>query len=200
MGSIFDNGDLEFLGDLLKRIHVGALAIQMNGQDGRQILWAVRAKTLADEVGVEVECAGIDVHENGRGPGAHDRASRGEEAERGGDNRIARLDSGGHQREPESFGSGGAAGGCSGSGERGDFALEGLDFRTENESLGVADASDRGQNLVAKAIVLAAQIEERDGVKRAGSWCRCGFHAVDSSRGLERTGRRPFWKLRGLGP
>ena len=45
---------------------------------------------------------------------------------------------------------------------RGQLALERLDLRAHDESLAVADAGDRGEDLVAKRPVLRVEVEERD--------------------------------------
>src|SRR5208337_4515515 len=89
-----------------------------------------------------------------------------EEAERGGNDGVSGLYPGGDESQPESFGSRRATDRASGSRKRGNFVLQRLDLRAEDEALRIADTGDGGQDLLANGLVLAAQVEKRNG--RAG--------------------------------
>ena len=142
----------------------------MNGKDRAQILWPVGAKAFANLRGVEIESPGIDIHQNRLSAGAHNGARRGKEAERGRDDRIARLDAGRYQRQPESFCSRGTTNRCSRSCERADLAFQRLHLGAKNEALRIANPGDGGQNLFANTSVLAPQVKARD---RIGRCCSC---------------------------
>ena len=80
------------------------------------------------------------------------------------------LNAGGDQGQPEGLGAGGAANGERGSGEGGNLTLHGLDLGAENETLRIAHASDGGEHFFADAVVLAAQVQQRNEFERGGAW------------------------------
>ena len=70
------------LASLPKRIHVGALAVQMNWHDGANCFRLRRASTAFSTVtGSRFRVAGSTSASSGVGPATHDRTDRGEEAE-----------------------------------------------------------------------------------------------------------------------
>ncbi len=171
LGGVFHNGDSEFLSIFMNYavecVHVGALAVEVDGKNGAKIFRSFCAELAilqlgTDERRIEIQGAGIDVHEDRRCARPHNCAGRGKEAECGGDDRVPGLYTGGDQRQPERLRSRRTTHGAGCSRQRGNLALQRFDLRTEDEALRVADASDGGQHLGAKAIVLAAQVQERN--------------------------------------
>jgi hypothetical protein len=122
-----------------------------------------------NERGIQIQRARIDVHENGRCAGPHNCAGRGKEAEGCGNDRVSRLDARSDERQPKGLRSGRATDGEAGSRQRSNLTLERLNLRTENEALRIAHPRDGGQHVFADAIVLAAQVEQRNG-ERDGKW------------------------------
>ena len=83
----------------------------MDGEDGADGCGLGGIQDGFHGSGIEVEGGGVDIGEDGGGPGAENGADRGEEAEGGGDDGVARADSGCGQGQPESVGARGAADG-----------------------------------------------------------------------------------------
>ena len=103
----------------------------------------------------------LDVDEDRPGSDAGDRAGRREERERRGDHFVARTDAERHQRDEQRIG------------PRGDrrrrarpddgrlpLAFQPFHLRSHNELLRIADARDRGQDLLAYRRVLEPEIEQ----------------------------------------
>ena len=129
-----------------------------------------RAMRRSTALGSRLSVSGFDINEHRRGAGAGDGRSRGEKAERRGDDRVARTDAGGLQGQPERVRAGGAADAVLGAHEGGGLALEGADLFAADEVLGGADAFDRGADLVANLRVLPPQIQHGNGETR--TWFR----------------------------
>jgi hypothetical protein len=144
--------------DLEHRIHIGAQAIQMDGND--------RAGARRDRSGhrrrVDVEGERIDVDETRRRAKTHDRPRCREERERRGDHLVAGTDAERHERDDQRVGSRRHADGVSDADRGRDLVLQRLDLRTTDEALAVTDAGDRRKDVVAQRTVLLLQIEQRD--------------------------------------
>ena len=173
----------------------------MHGKNGAKIFGSRSIAQLpTNQRRIEIQGAGIDVHEDRRCARPHNCAGRGEEAECCSDDRVSGLDAGSDERQPEGFRSGRATDGRGRSRERGDLTLERLNLRTENEALRIAHARDGSQHVFADAIVLAAQVQQRDGERDSernglsgGVLCRlCGVlpGALRGDERLDFTGTR----------
>ena len=97
---IFDNRQVEFVREVLQRIHVCALPVEVHGQKGTQSARRGGAKLCFELRGVDVERVWVDVHQQRPRAGAHDGVDRGEKAERGRDDHIARFDANRKKRQP----------------------------------------------------------------------------------------------------
>src|SRR5882724_1768999 len=102
---------------------------------------------MLDSIRVKIEGRGIDVNEYRYSSRSHNRTGGGKKAEHGSDDCISRLHTGSDQRQPQRFGSRGAADRTRSSGLSRDFALERLDLRPKNEDLRVAYPRDGRQYL-----------------------------------------------------
>ncbi len=74
LGGIFDDRNAEFVCDPVECVHVGALAVKMNGKNGAKICRTLCADLPINQRRIEIQRAGIDVHENRRCAGPHNRA------------------------------------------------------------------------------------------------------------------------------
>ena len=71
LGGVLDNCNSEFLRDTVERVHVGALPVKMHGKNRANIFGllcaqAPIAQLPANQRRIEIQRAGIDVHENRR--------------------------------------------------------------------------------------------------------------------------------------
>ncbi len=207
LGGVLDNCDSEFLrvflgvflgvflNDAVECVHVGALAVKMHGKNRAKIIGSLRFDLPYNERGIQIQRARIDVHENGRCAGTHNCAGRGKEAERCSNDRVSGLDARSDERQPEGFRSGRATNGTGRSRQRGNLTLERLDLRTENEALRIAHARDGGQHVLADSIILAAQVQERDGERNSErNRERNGLSGGVSCRLLWRLASRLAWR------
>jgi hypothetical protein len=115
---------------------------------------------MLDSIRIKIESRGIDVNEYRCRSRSHNRTGGRKEAERRSDDCISRLDAGGDQRQPQRFGSRGAADRSRRSGLTRDLPFERLNLRAENEDLRIAHARNGRQHLLADALVLPPQVEE----------------------------------------
>ena len=113
LGGVFDELEIVFAGDGGEGVHVGALAEEVDGEDGGVLEagWEGFGEDFLDGLGVEVEGGEVDVGEDGMGSGAEDGGGGGEEAEGGGNDGVAGADAGGGEGEPKGVGAVGAADG-----------------------------------------------------------------------------------------
>ena len=146
-------------------VPVGALTVEVHGQDGFDGWAGVSAEDCFDGGGGEVEGGGVDVGEEGSGSAAKDGADGGEEAEGSGDYGVAGADAGGGHGQPEGVGAAGAAycvrnmacGGCGG--------FKAFDLWAEDEALGGADFFDGGEYGFPYEIELTGEIKHGDGLR-----------------------------------
>src|SRR6185312_16210511 len=104
----------------------------------------------------------IDVDEHRARAGVADRRDGGDEGERHGDHFVAVADAGGEQREMQGAGAGVHGDAVIGGVERGELALEQLDFLAEDVLAAVEDLVNRGVDIRLNGAVLGFQIEERN--------------------------------------
>jgi hypothetical protein len=76
------------LPERVEGVEVGALAVEVDGQDGLDVVPNPEAEEFGDSVRGEVEGPGVDIREERPGAGAQDATGTGEEAERSGNDRI----------------------------------------------------------------------------------------------------------------
>ncbi len=152
-------------------VHVGALSVEVNRQNGAEFQWITLTQEVLNCFGIEVEGRGIDVEQDGSSTRAHDRAGRRKKTERGGDDGVAWLDPCGNKREPKCIGTRCTADGFCCARERRDFALKRFHFRAENKDLRGTDAFNRGEYVFADRCVLPPQIEHRNCL----DWFRTGL-------------------------
>ena len=147
---------------------IGALAVEMNGQDGADKCALRPIQYRFDGLGVQVEGGGLDVGQHRGGAGPENRAGGGEKAERGGDDSVAGADAGGGQRQPEGIGAGGAAQ-CVGHAQLpGSGALKGGYLLAKDELLSLKDSPDRIQQFLVERAVLALEVQHGDGLGGLG--------------------------------
>ena len=107
----------------------------------------------------KIEGGRIDVGQHRRGPGAQNRADRGEKAEGRGDDGLAGPNPGGGQRQPQRVGARGAAKGVGHAQLPGRGLLKGGDRLAENELLRLKHMAERLQQFLLERLVLALQVE-----------------------------------------
>ncbi len=95
LGCVFDEEEVEAVFEGGKGVPVGALTVEVDGEDGADVVTARGAEELFCGCGGEIVGGGVDVDEEGGGSAAEDGADGGEEAEGGGDDGVAWADSGG---------------------------------------------------------------------------------------------------------
>jgi len=98
---VFDQLETVVSADFRESVPVGALSIEVDGQDGFRICGCGRVEGAPDRVRIEVECEGVDVSQDGLRAGPQDGAYRCEEAERGGQDGIAGADLCGSEGQPQ---------------------------------------------------------------------------------------------------
>ncbi len=136
----------------------------MNRKQRAEILaWAL-AKKRFGLCGIEIESLRVDIGKNRTRASPYNCAGRGKKAEWRGENLISRLHAGGSQSQPESVGAGGTTSAMFRAAERCQLALERFDFRAENVLLGSANALDGRHDFGTDLLILAVQVEQRDGI------------------------------------
>ena len=106
LGCVFDQLEIVFLGKAGKGIPGGALAVEVNGEDGAYVGAARVLEDFLDGCRVEIEGDGVDIGEDGGGSGAEDGADRGEKAEGGGEDGRTRGNFCGSEGQPQRVGPG----------------------------------------------------------------------------------------------
>ena len=98
---ILDNRNTELLTDRVERIHVRALPVEVHRKNRAEIRWPLLDDSPAHKLRIQVQGARINVHQDRSCARPHNGARRSEEAERGSDDRIARLHARRDQSEPQ---------------------------------------------------------------------------------------------------
>src|SRR5258708_20359612 len=93
---------MKLIGDYLKAIQIGALAIQMDGKQRSQLPVTAAPQMGFNLRGIEIEGSGTDVGKHRTCPGSRNRASGTEETQRSSKNVFSGLHAGGDQGEPKS--------------------------------------------------------------------------------------------------
>ena len=145
-------------GDLPQGRHVGALAEQVNHQDGP----GARGDLVLDLGGIEVVSQWIDVHEYRTGAGAADAAGGGEEGEGGQDDLVAWTDFQAVQGQRQRIGAGAAADAVAGAAVGGHFFFQGGDLRPENDLPRGENARQGGLDLRLQFRVLGLEVAQGD--------------------------------------
>src|ERR1700723_2046660 len=184
---------MKFVREMLQAVHVGALAIKMNRQQGAELVVLAAAQKRFDLIRIEIECPGIDVGKYGPRAGPHDGARRSKKTKWRGEYLISRLHSGGSESEPQGVGAGSATDRVACPTETGEFAFESFDLRPKNVLLRCANPLNRRQYLVLHLQILAMQIEQGHAVEAL--LVRCGLNAW-VRRGRFGLGRRASHRKR----
>ena len=179
LGGVFNKEEVVLAGERGEGVEVGALAVEMDGQDGAgACVGRGLGEGMSDGFGRQVIGYRVDVGEERLCAAAEDGAGGGEEAEGGSEDGVAGADVEGGHGEPERVGAaaaadteGSSAGGCG-------ALLEALDLRTEDELLRLADEGDGIHHLLANGGELTAKIEHLNR-RRCG-----GGHVFDGKRRL----------------
>ncbi len=100
VGAVFDDAQAVLGGEGVERVEVHRAAGEVDGHDGA----GARGDSSGKFGDVEVVGAGLDVHEDGLGPGEDDGVERGDEGERGGDNLVTGLKVKGFEDHPQAHG------------------------------------------------------------------------------------------------
>ena len=159
---VFNELEIALFCDAGEGGEIGALAVEMDGENGADGCGLRAVENGFDGGGAEVEGGGFDVGEEWRGAGAEDGADGGEEAEGGGDDGVAGADAGGGKREPECVSARGAADGVGHAQLRFSGALEDGNLLTQNELAGIEDSAERLEEFVVERLVLALEVEHGD--------------------------------------
>ena len=88
LGCVFDEEEVEAVLEGVECVEVGALAVEVDGEDGADVVVAGVAEEGFSGGGGEIEGGGVDVDEEGAGSAAEDGADGGEEAEGCGDGGV----------------------------------------------------------------------------------------------------------------
>src|SRR5580692_4426673 len=126
---------MEFVREMLQRIHVSALAVQMNREQRAKFVTLAAAQKGLHPSRIKIECARIDIGKHRTGAGPRDSAGGSEEAERSGENLIARLHTRGDLSQQQGVGAGGATYRIARSAELRQLALKRINFRPQNVML-----------------------------------------------------------------
>ena len=156
LGAVLDHDHVARLAELDDRIHVGALAVEVD-RDHRSRPYAERAAH-----GVEVHCPRfrLNVAEHRRRTGALDRRHRRHTGVRLSDDLVPRTESERPQRELYRVRSGRDPHRVGGGERRREFLLEGPSLAAEHEPAAVEHAPDRGVELTPQGGDATAQIVE----------------------------------------
>ena len=158
MGGVFNELEVVLLCDVVVSDPVGALAEEVDGENGfdRRALRTI--ENCFDGYRVEVEGGGFDVGEKRCGPGAEDGARGGEEAEGGGDDGVTGANFGGCQCEPESVCARGATDGVGHAQPlRGGF-FKGGNRLAQNKLLRDQDLIEGVEKFLMEGLVLAFEV------------------------------------------
>jgi hypothetical protein len=161
---VLDEGQAMTRRDRTELRHVRRLAVEVDRDDGPR----PRADRRLDAVGIEVERARMDVHEDRRRPDVADRLGRGNERVSGRDDLVALADTTGPQGQLERRGPGRQAHGAARPDEPGKRALEIGDLPAQDERGRVEDAGNGGIDVRAYLRVLGGQVDERDAARADG--------------------------------
>src|SRR5207302_7783853 len=158
LSGVFDDRHIEFCCKLTEGIHVRALTVEMNRQQRAQV--GKRSGAAAGLLRVEVESARINIGKHRPGLRAHDGAGRGEKTKRRSENRIARLNPGGYQRQPKRVGARSTAHDLTNAEKCCRLAFKSSYFVSQDELLRITEAGNSGQNLLTQGRVLPLQVEQ----------------------------------------
>src|SRR5271166_932375 len=161
---VFDELEIALFCDARKSREIGALAVEVDGEDGTDACALGTVENFFNSGRIEVEGSGIDVSELRRGPGAQDRADGGEEAEGGGDDGMAGADGGGGQREPEGVSARGAADGVGRSQVRCRGSFKGCNLLTKYKLTSFEDSLKRREKFAMEGLILAREVQHGDGL------------------------------------
>ena len=169
---VLDDGEVVGVADRAERRHVGALAEEVDRNNG---LRALRDGGV-DACRVQVERVRVDVGEDGRRAEQRGGLGRGDERERRADHLVARANAERHQRDLERVGPVGDAEGVDllVSAEARDVGrqilLEGGHEGTAHERAAVQHGGDGGVDLGAGGVDLRPQVDHLEGHAVGGRW------------------------------
>ena len=162
LAGVFENGDAAASGDFQDRLHVRALAVEMDrldrlraGRDGR-----------FEPGRVEVERARLDVHEDGPRVQARDFTGRREEGKGARDHLVPGADTERHQSDEQGVRPGRDPDGVGGPDLGGEGALELLVGGPHHEPAARENLRDAPRDFAVQLRFLASQVEERDRILR----------------------------------
>lgn len=163
LGTVFDDLQAMLGRHGLEAIHVAGAAEEVHRNDR---LGAGRDGRL-DQIGIDVEGAFLDVHEDRRGAHVADRLGGGKEGEGRGDHFVTGTDPQGPKGDVEGIGPGIEADGVLHAQVGGAFGLEGLLLGTEDELAGAHDPLEGGVEFLPVGLDLGLEIEN-GGVELGG--------------------------------
>lgn len=169
LGVVFNEGNVVFLSDFAKGIHVCGETVKMDGDDG----FGARRDTSADIGDVEIECGAVDVGENWFCAERADGAAGGDECERGEKDFVSRVHVAGAEREDERVGATGDSDAVCDSAKSREFFFKRETFLAQDELLRCENAVHGGANFGADGGVLAGEVELVDGIGRRDGRCGC---------------------------
>lgn len=195
LAGVFNDGDAAPGRNFKNRIHVGALAEEMNRNDG----FGSGGDGGFEQVRIESVSALVNIHELWPCRAVTDGLRSGHESVGRRDDFIAWADAKGQQTEPKSIGAVADANGKGRTAVLGEFTLESSDKRAAGKRIAVNDVADGGVKLFAHGLVMGAEIQKGNLHKqfayRAGGLAvlitRAGFPATTAPAGTSRVTTLP---------
>ncbi len=158
LAGIFEDKEVVLKGKSPDRVHVGALAKNVDRHDRSRF----RSDRRFDGCRINVVRVRQDVDENGSRPGSTDRSRRRKESERRGDDFVTRADVHSDQRKQQGIRPGRASDGVSRVAVLGDFEFQFGDFVSQDESLILENLLDRSIDCWLDRLKLSFQVDKRD--------------------------------------
>ena len=157
LSGVFEDGNAERASEMEDGVHVGALAEEVDGNNGFGL--GILGESEGEGRDGKVKGGGIDIDEDWSGAQASDATSGGEESVWGSDDDITGGDIEGHEEEELGICATGATDGVWDADIIGDGFFKGLSMGAEDEGLGIGDRLDGGKKLSFEWSVLATEIE-----------------------------------------
>src|SRR5208283_3285401 len=185
LGVIFNDPELVLFGDGADGLHVGAMAVEMHGNDAD----GARRDGGFDLRGIDIVGDRVGIDEHSFAAGNPDGFGGGEKSVGGGDHFVAGLDTEGEKGEPESVGAGVQADGMLHAKILGQLLFKASESGAHNISLAFHDGMEGVVDFAFDAVVLTGVA-----VKRNFQFCRyCGRRHSILLAG-EKSGSKGSWR------
>lgn len=162
LGAVFDNLEAVLVGNRHDLVHLGRVAVQMNGHEGL----GVRGKSRTNGGGVDVEGVWVNIREHWGCAHTADAFGGGKKAEGRGDYFVAGADIQGTQGNNQRVGATVQADGVFDAQVRGGFILEGFYVRPHDEVPAPHHAVNGIGQVIPQFIDFGGQVKDRNGCER----------------------------------